>query len=156
MQVHQRDVVSLVVELPLLGRHRHAAVVAHVFMPARCVVEQRGLAAVRVAHQGDGDALALVQGGAAHLLLLHDGLRRGLHRLRHLLLAHHLDEGGLAAAERHLVAHHLVFNRVVERGVEQRLHHLALHETHLHDALAESPVPRHLHDGGLPARLQFR
>jgi len=54
-QVGDFEAVAFVVIVPPLGVHRDAAVIADVFVASRNSVEQRGLAAVRVAHQCDVD-----------------------------------------------------------------------------------------------------
>ena len=51
-QVHQLDMIALKVGKTLLGIYRHTAVVAHALMRTRSKIEQRGLATVRIAHQG--------------------------------------------------------------------------------------------------------
>ena len=70
-------------------------------------------------------------------------------------IAHHLYHRCLLVAQRHLIAHQLVFHRVLQRCVEQHLHGLALDESHLNDALAESSATAHLHDDTTLACLQF-
>ena len=66
-----------------------------------------------------------------------------------------LDHLSLLPAKRHLIAHDFVFHRVLQRGIEQHLHHLTLHEAHLNDALPESTTAHHLYDDSLFACLQF-
>ena len=60
-QVGHLEAVAAVVAVPALGADGHAAVIAHVFMAARYGVEKRGLAAVGVAHQRDGDGAGVAR-----------------------------------------------------------------------------------------------
>ena len=70
-------------------------------------------------------------------------------------LLHHLYHIGLLMPERHLVTHHLVLNGVLQRSVQQHLHCFSLDKTHLHDALAEATVARHLDDDAFFACFQL-
>ncbi len=172
---------------------------------ARGEVEERRLAAVRVAHEGHVDRAPLLHGDMLQVVvfvilrierscfvecgkatgrraLLGNGWsvegdmlcgristwsiltpRSTLHTPRNdstlhtpRIIAHHLDIVGLLVAQAHLVAHQLVLHGILQRGVQQHLHFLALDESHLDDPLAESTMPQHLHDDALLACLQFR
>ena len=169
-QVGHLEAVAPVGAVAHLGADGHAAVVAHVLVPARYGVEERRLAAVRVAHERHADRVALaghhlVEGAAPRLVGSRHVVRTGsaggsLPFERRevglcLLVGQHLDHLRFAAAQRDVVSHDAVFDRVLERGVENHLDALSAHETHLHDAAPESSVSRHLEDDGGVAGLQF-
>ena len=161
-QVGHLEPVAAVVARAALGPHRHAAVVAHMLVTARDGVEKRRLAAVRVAHQGDGDRPAAVLHGVVQRPAgaAAGGIRRGrlvapADQLAGLRIAEHLDHGRFAAAQRYVVAHDAVFDGVLQRRVQDHLDPLAADEAHLHDAAAETAVPRHLDYGGRLSGVQF-
>ena len=161
-QVHQPEVVALEVEEALLGIHRDAAVVAHMLVRAAGDVEQRGLPAIGVAHQRHVDGAPFAQGHALQRFVVQgDVLVQSLGRLflpeqgLGLLFADDFYHLGLLPAEGNLVPHHLIFNRVLQRGVEQHLHRLPLDEAHLHDALAEAAVAQHLDYNAFLACAKF-
>ena len=52
----------------------------------------------------------------------------------------HLNVVGFAVSQRHLVAHDFVLYRVLQWGIEQYVHLLALDESHLDDSFAEATV----------------
>ena len=152
--------------MPLFGVHGYAGIIAHMFMGAGSDVEQRSLAAVGVAHQGDADDMApllgqVPQGRVQPLLLLHL-LRKSLEvfvclegfpRFR---LGCHLNLAGFFPPEREFVADNLVFNRVFQRGVQHDTHFLSLDKAHLYQAFSETPVPMDTDNHGFFAGLQFR
>ena len=165
-QVHQGDVIALVVEMSLFRIDRHAGIVAHVLVRARRDVEKRGLAAVGVAHQGDAD----------HVVPLLGQMREGLVQplpLRHILgqtlemlvareglaglrLVHHLDLLRLFPAEGDLVSDDLILNRVPQRSVQDHRHFLPLDEAHLDEPLPEGSVTVDLDDDRLFPGLKIR
>ena len=153
-QIHQGDLVSLMLEVSLLGIHGHAAVVTHVLVRAGCNIEKRGLAAIRVAYQGDAYVVAALFGQFDDFPVENGGERlarmlRGDVRLS-FFFADDLDFGGLLAAERDFVTKYFVFDRVLERGVQHHPHGLAADEAHLYEALAEASMPGNLcYDGAL-------
>ena len=128
------------------------------------IVEEGGFPAVRVAHERHaygappfeghlpelrpGDGLVFLygaEGGEGHLA----GLAPGF------FLGEHLDEVGLAAAERYFVAHDAVLHRVFQRGIEQDFHFLALDEAHFHDAFAKTAVPLDAYHDAFFACIEF-
>ena len=153
-------------ESPFLGVHRHAAVVAHVLVAAGSDVEQGRLAAVRVAHQGDADHVVALGGDVLHRLfevvLLPGGVEIHVEILMlvdlfpRLLFTDDFDARGFLAAERHLIPQDLVLDRILQRGVEHDADGLALDETHLDQALAETAVTGHFGDHGALSCLQVR
>ena len=128
------------------------AVVAHTLVGVGRDVEDAGLAAVGVAHQGHVDGLRALLGDVVHgvaVRRLQGAVVVVVHNLLlGLSLADNLHLTGIAAPQRHLEVHDTVFYRVLQRGVEHRLHGDALDETHLYDAFAESPVTRYAHHHG--------
>ena len=160
-----------------LGTHRHAAVVAHMLVAARDGIEERRLAAVGIADQRHGDrparagdhlvhrrAGSLIRRTSARFALgIGFGPAAGLtaaplllgEKLARLGIGDDNHHVGLAAPERNVVTHDFVFDRVLERSVQNHLDTLAAHKAHLHDAAAEPAVPRHLDDRCRFAGLQF-
>ena len=145
--------------MPFFRIDRHAGIVAHVLVRAGRDIEQGGLAAVRVAHQGDADdavplfrqmreglvqALPLghVLGQALQMLVADEGLAG-------LRLIHHIDLIGLLAAEGNLIADDLIFNRVLERRVQDHGHFLPLDEAHFDEPFPEGSVSVDLRDDRL-------
>ena len=59
-----------------------------------------------------------------------------------LLGGYDFDLHGIAAPQRHLEVEYFIFNRVVERGIQDGGNLDPLDETHLDDALAEGSVAR--------------
>ena len=141
-------------EPAFLGIHRHAAVVAHVLVGAGCDVEKRCFAAVGIAHQGHPDiATALLREFGN--LAVEDG-REGLAGMFGgdvrfcFFFADDFYLGCLLAAEGHFIAKYFIFDRVLERGVQDYAYRLAADETHFYQALAETSMARDLcYDGFL-------
>ncbi len=67
-QVDQLEVVVLEVGIARLGIHCHSRVVAHALVGTAGKVEERGLSAVGIAHQGHIDGVAFLLGGFSELL----------------------------------------------------------------------------------------
>ena len=164
-QVHQGDVIPLVVEMPLFRIDRHAGIVAHVLVRARRDIEKGGLAAVGIAHQGDADhvvpLLGEVREGPVQAFTLGEVLGESLQmlvadeRLAGLRLVHHVDALRLFPAEGYLVPDDLVFDRVLERRVQDHRHFLPLDEAHLDEPLPEGTVTMDTDDDRLFPGLEF-
>ena len=169
-QVHEVERVAVVFGVTLLRVHGHTRVVAHPFVRPGDEVEERSLSAVGVAHQCHVDYMLLAQccvfqqafahgtvvgHGVRQLLLLAVGLFRPLLHVSRLLGCHHLYLFGFTVAQRNLISHDFVFHGILQRCVEQHLHGLALDESHLDDALAETAVSRHFHDDTPFAGFEF-
>ena len=168
-EVDEGDVVTLVGEVAFLGVHRHAAVVADVFMAAGGDVEKGGLAAVGVADEGHADDVAALLGdmgqglveelpvhlvGAGRMLEALEVLV-GVERLRGLGLGHDINILRFGAPQGDLVAQHLVFDRVLQRSTEHTAHALSADEPHLYQAFAEAAVAVDAHDDAALARLEI-
>ncbi len=152
-QIGEGDGVVLIFKVADFGIDRDAAVVADLLPHAGGVVEEGGLAAVGVAHQGDVDLLARLAEDAFRVL--GDGAVEQVvvgHLLGH---GHHLHTPRLNAPQRHVAAHDLVLDGVAQRGVADDLHLLATHKTHLHEPVTEAPVARNAHDHTIFARLHI-
>ena len=161
-EVDEVELVAVVCGVAHLRIDRHARVVAHPLVCPGGEVEERCLAAVRVAHECHADGTALAVGGIRQLgrgqLLVaavsgvgrQGGVagRTDLCFLQPagLLLREHFDLVGLAVAQADFIAHDFVFHGVAQGGVEQHLDGLALDESHLDDAFPESAVSQYLHD----------
>ena len=179
-QVGDLEAVAAVEAVSHLGADGHAAVVAHMLVASRNGVEQRGFAAVGIPDQGHADRAAAVRdhvgdafafrhvGGVRHggdgcgVLRGRSGFGPGAAGLQAvgedlvgLAVGKHLDHVGLAAAQRDLVAHDPVFDRILERGVQDHLDPLSADEAHLHDAASEASVAHDLDDGRHVAGIQF-
>ena len=172
--------VALVFEPPFLGIDGHSAVVADPLVGAGGNVEQGGLAAVGIAHEGDPDRMAALLRELPHppVEVLRIGAVRfaaaqsggtgripGCLRLRYIVLsrlglglalADDLYLAGLVPAERYLVSYDLVFYGVPERGVEHHPDLLSLDEPHLGDSLAEGAVSAHFDDNTSFTCFQIR
>ena len=151
--------------MPLFRVHGHAGIVADVLMGAGGDVEQRGLPAVGIAHQGDPDDMAaffseVFQGRVQPLPLLHV-LRKSLQvfirlqGLPGLLFGRHFDLTGLFPPEREFVADDFVFDGVPERSIQDDPHFLSLDKAHLYQAFPETSMPMDTDNHGLFACLQF-
>ena len=164
-QVDEVEAVAFVRGVALLGIHRHARIVAHALVCPRSKVEERGLAAVGIAHQCHADGLFFVLssvGADAFVALRRKGFTcqravGGSHTVvgAALRAERHVYHAGLAASQRHFVAHYLIFHGVLQRCVEHHLHRLPLDEPHLYDAFAEAAVARYFLYSCLLASLQF-
>ena len=161
-QVDDAEVIALEVEEAFLGIDRHAAVIAHMLVRTRGDVEERRLAAIRIAHEGHVDGAALVARQVTHLLLgqadvlLQAFVVAGLHVvLPRLLFADDLNHVGLLPAQGDFIPHHFIFHRVLQRRVEQHFHRLALDEAHFHNALAETSMAHHFDNHAFLTGLQF-
>ena len=118
------------------------------FMAARGNVEQGGLAAVRIADQGDADDMVPLLGQFGHLPV-DQGLFVGFHPfqgmfdgdvLLRFFFADDLDHPRFLPAEGEFVAQDLVLDRVLERGVEHHRDLLPGDESHFDQTFAETSV----------------
>lgn len=134
--------ISLKVGISLLGIYRDTAIVSYSFMGTGGEIEQRGLSAVRITHQSNGDD---------RLLLFLLSLLRNVTAAGYLLGSLHLYHLGLLAAQTNLITHDVVFDRVLQRSVEQHFDGLSLDKSHLQDAFTEASVSFDFHDYSLLA-----
>ena len=108
-------------------------------------VEDAGFTAVGVAHKGHTDGLgAVVDDVLQSSLLGVDGavvVVVGNLPLR-LFGGYYLHLLGVGATQRYLEVHDTVFDRVVQRGVENGSYLDSFDETHLYNAFAEGSVAR--------------
>ena len=163
-QVRDRG-LGMALDLAVLPVHGHAGEVSHVLVGARERVEERGLAAVLVAGQGQleraplGDCLA---GRARRVLLANGGVRGGLEALAgargvvHVVHLRERDVRGVVPAKRELVAAQANLERVPHGGAlhERDLH--ARREAHVQDVLAQRRlVTVHRRHHGILANLQL-
>ena len=162
-QVDQAEMVALELKQSLFGVDGDPTVVAHVLMSAGGDIEERGLSAVRVAHQCHVDGAPLAQREAFHGLFRHGRVLRNRLQERavlalpaRLFLAHYLNHGRFLTPERHFVTHHFVFYGVLQRRVEHNLHCLSFDEPHFDDPPAESSVTDNFDDHPFLAGFQFR
>ena len=93
-------------------------------------------------------ALGEVLGEPLQVLVAHE-------RLAGLRLVDHVDLLRLFPAEGNLVADDLVFDRVLERRVQDHRHFLPLDEAHLDEPLPEGSVTMDPHDDRLFPGLEF-
>ena len=111
--------VKLVTEhrcMCLGGIHRYTAVVTHMAVGTRCIVEQRGLTTVRITHQRYVDGTALLHSLMTDIIILMaitvgsqikgSSLEWGIGR-------HHLDVISLLVTQTHLVTHQLVLHGIL-------------------------------------------
>ena len=112
--------------MAFLGIHRHAAVVAHVFVTARRQVEKRCLATVGITDKGDPDGTGFV------------GIV--------ILLGTDVDKGGFVTPEGDLVTHYLIFDGILERGVKDGVDLLPGNEAHLDEPFPEVALSTYLYD----------
>ena len=142
--------------MPFLRVHRHAGIIAHMLVRARRDIEKGRLAAVGIAHQGNTDdavpffrqvreglvqafAFGHVLGQALQMLVADEGLAG-------LGIVHDLDLLRFLPAERYPVTDDLIFNRVLERSVQDHRHFLSLDEAHLDEPLPERAMAVDPHD----------
>ena len=164
---YQRVVVPA--DHAVLAVHRHARKVAHVLVGARQLVEQRGLAAVLVAHQREGERGALRQHVgrlAAHGLLAVIGARQ--HHVGNRFLGRageavgivvgrrpDLDLLGVGQAQREVETVDAQFHGIAHRGVLHERHARAGNDPHVQEMLAQGALAPHaLHHAAL-ANLQI-
>ena len=153
-------------EMSLFRIHRHTGIVAHVLMGAGGDVEQGGLAAVGIAHQGDADHMVPLFGqvreGLVQALLLIHVVRKSLKMLvadeglAGLHLIHDLDLLRLFPAEGDLIADDFVFDGILQGCIEYDGHFLPLDKPHLDEAFPERTVSVDLDDDRLFSGLKFR
>ena len=155
--------IAVVFGFAHLGVDGDTAVVAHTFVCARGEVEEGSLSAVGVADKRHVDDMVQTVGLLfSHEHLVAQCLLVGVLRVDSLRVddlfafflvsvfelfvflglvdRNHLNVVGLAVSQRHLVAHDFVLYRVLQWGIEQYVHLLALDESHLDDSFAEATV----------------
>ncbi len=127
-----------------LAADSDAGVVTNLLAQSGGKVEEGGLAAVGVAHEGDGDLFAAF----LHLMgdVLLDGAVEHVVGVGVSLKGDDLDVGCLAASERDMTAHDAIFHGVEEWGVLDHIDNLSTHEAELHDAMTEAAVTMDLED----------
>ena len=151
---------------PVLPVHRHAWEVAHMLPGAGELVEQRGLAAVLVAHKGIGEGHVVGQGlllrlvvGPAVLAQAGVGPVRGT--VRPLVAAGAVLDGiygdllRLGQAEGQLIAVDLQLHGVAHGGQLDHRHLRPGHHSHIQKVLAQGTVAPHLPDHGAFSNAQF-
>ena len=158
--------VRLAADGAVLAVHRHAGEVAHVLVRASQLVEQRGLAAVLVAHQRKGQRLALGQGGAAALGMELAVLAQAQvgrlpvpplpgGALGHVVDWRRLDLLRVRQPQRQLVAVDAQLHGVAHGS---QLHQLCLgpgYHAHVQEVLAQRAFAAHRLDAGALAHLQI-
>ena len=159
-QVDQLEVVAKEAGVGFTGVDGDTGVVAHMAMSARGIVEERCLAAIGVADEGDADGAVAAEGLVLQVVsLMVGGADVGAAGIGCLLDGRvgrdDLDERSLVVAQADLIAHKTILDGVLQRSVEEHLDALAPDEPHLDDALAETAVAVHLDDDALFACLQF-
>ena len=171
-QIHDAHAIFAVSEVAVLGVDRHSAVIAHMLVGARGDVEERGLAAVGVAHERHVDGASFFAGHVGHTAFEHGfglGIVSGVGRKPRqtgifgegcaglgLALADDFDQAGLFASQRDFVAHYLILYGVAQGGIQDDADGLTLYKAHFDDALAETAVSAHLDDDAALACTQFR
>ena len=122
-------------------------------------VEKGCLSAIGVAHEGDAQAVAALFGKFGDFPVQNgregfSGVFGGYMQLG-FFFADHLYLRCLFAAKRYLIPEYFVFDRILERGVENHPYGFAADEPHLYQALAETPVARYFCYYGLFAGFEF-
>ena len=158
-KVDQGDLVTLVFELSFLGVDSDSAVVSYVLVGTGGYVEKGCLSAIGVAHEGNANAVAAFFGKFGNLPVQNGRERLSGMFCRDMLFglffADYLYLGGFFAAERYFISEDFVFDRVLEGGVENHPYGFSADETHLYQALAETPVARYFCYYGLFAGFEF-
>ena len=127
-------------------------------------VEERSLAAIRVAHQCHADHTVTPLRHPLHLfvhppcVVAVRGVARKLgsvyaRQVAGFGLADYFDAVGLLPAQRDFVADDFIFYGILQRRVEHHLHPLAVDEAHLGQALLETAAPVQLDDDAVFTRL---
>ena len=160
-QIDKVEVIALEVEVSHLGIDRHAGVVAHPFMGSAGDVEQRGFSTIGIAHKDNIEFMFLDACHTLHNVLAVVSKQRvqvGVRCLPRLGLffVDYLHHVGLGSAKTDLIIHNLVLHRVVQGGIEQHLHRLALDETHLDNTFAEAAVSHHADNDARLSCFQLR
>ncbi len=130
------------------------------FVTARNRVEQRCLAAVRIAHQRHANRVAARTDQFVYRVVARNRFDRSvpLRRLEQFVrfaVRKYLYHFRFAAAQRYVVAHDPVLNRVLERRVQDHLHPLAADESHFHDPAAEPSVAQYFQNRRRFSGFQF-
>ena len=163
-EIYDLKMVSAMDEGSFLGIHGDSAVVSDMFMTAGRDIEKGCLSAVRISNKSHLDDLASFLRQVGHLsfyIILSCGIKGwkrlpfGKHALR-FGLADHLDLGSLFTTKRHLITYYLIFDRIPERGIQDHLDLVALHETHFNYPFTEASMAVHLHDDTTLPCFQFR
>ena len=144
--------------MSLGGIDGYTGVVAHMTVGARGVVEERGLAAVRVTYQCHVDRAALLHGLVVDVVILVTmviGREPESSRLKGRVGRDYLDIVGLLMTETDLVAHQFVFHGILKGCIKEHLYFLALDESHLNDAFTDSTMALYLNNHTAFAGLQF-
>ena len=159
-KVDNDKAIAAIFERSLLCIDSHAAVVTHMLMTAGSHIEKRCLAAVRITHQGHLDDLSSLLGQCGHLpldpilprLKRRQRLERRAHKLC-LALTDHLDLVRLVTTERNLISDDLILDGILQRGIKDNLHLIALDKAHLDDAFTETAVTVNFHDHATLTRI---
>ena len=134
------DHVVVALEAALLLFHRDAGPVAHVLVGAGQIIEQRSLAAVRVAGQCDLDC------HCQNTPFSMPGTRR-------LLWSLDFHHGGVGLADAQFIVAHRQFQRVAQRGHFAQVDRRAFGEPHVHDAPPHRTFAMQPHHSGMLAAL---
>lgn len=156
--------LGMALDAAVLAIHRHAGKVAHVLVRAGQLVEQRGLAAVLVAHEREGERRALRQRVLARPVVelaalaqarMRDGLARRA-ALSHVGAVAHvvdLDVARVVAPQRQLVAVDAHLDRVAHGRMLHHGHVDQRDDAHVQKMLSKRPLAAHRgHGCGFPDR----
>ena len=156
--------LGMALDAAVLAIHRHAGKVAHVLVRAGQLVEQRGLAAVLVAHEREGERRALRQRVLARPVVelaalaqarMRDGLARRA-ALPHVGAVAHvvdLDVARVVAPQRQLVAVDAHLDRVAHGRMLHHGHVDQRDDAHVQKMLSKRPLAAHRgHGCGFPDR----
>ena len=153
-EVGNHDGVILIFVVSEFGIDGDTAVVTHLLAHAGGVVEEGGLAAVRVADEGNVDAFPFMSEDAFGIfghsavegIVVGDFLAHG----------NHLHAAGFDATQGDVSAHNLVLDGIAQRRVADHLDLLAANKAHLQKAVPETPVSRNPHNHTILAGLHIR
>ena len=151
-----------------LAVHRHAGEVAHMLVGAGQLIEQRGLSAVLVARQGEGQRGLLRQGvfprfdvepsplAQAGMLTVRADLRRRSGRLSDGPDRRDVDLCGVRQPQRQLIAVDPQLHGVAHGREFHQCHLCAGDQAHVQKMLAQGALSAHHRDPGGLASLQLR